>query len=252
MMLISPKDTPQEIINLINEAKTEFIAVTAFINVADWTELIEAVDAAVERGVNIFLYYRESNNRNDLHYLKSAGVVLFHIPQLHAKFYINDSAAIISSMNLLEHSSKYAIEIALKLTNQEELKDLKDYFEKEIESLVNHPFKKSQSSTYNYTHNLKSKLSRSFPDSTFKAADGYVFSSNLIPYFHIMIKEDGIHFKYPRRDWDENKKQELERLPFLQEKGSIKIQDESDNLIRWQVSNIPDIIEFLSLAKTSQ
>jgi phosphatidylserine/phosphatidylglycerophosphate/cardiolipin synthase-like enzyme len=53
----------------------------------------------------------------------------FVVPNLHSKLYISEKEAIMTSMNLYEHSAKENEEIGIHTTNSELLKEIESYLE---------------------------------------------------------------------------------------------------------------------------
>lgn len=104
----------QEIITLINEAEQFLILITPYL--MPWTGLTTAIERARIRGVTIFLVVRGGEEQSK-HVAAAAPLKpflqsLLFIERLHAKIYLSDKAAVMTSMNLVETSALNSIELA--------------------------------------------------------------------------------------------------------------------------------------------
>jgi len=108
----------QEIITLINEATKVLVLVSPYLK--PWQRLTAAIERARVRGVAIHLILRGGEDRAQQEaaaaplrpFLQS----LLFIEYLHAKVYLSERAAVLTSMNLIETSATNSVEFAAYLT----------------------------------------------------------------------------------------------------------------------------------------
>lgn len=98
---------------IIREAK-DFVVLVSPFN-AFWTHLKNDIQVAIQRKVRITLIYQtESYTRGDgTEWLIAQGGKAYRLPNLHAKIYLNESSAMLSSMNLTQGSSKNSMDIGM-------------------------------------------------------------------------------------------------------------------------------------------
>ena len=130
MELIRPTEVTAKILSLIEDASNLLIIVSpynAFINKdnIEWKKLIKQLEKAQSKGVNISYYARLGEYHKGLNALNITPVL---IESLHAKLYLNDSYAILSSMNLVYASDEQSIDFAIKTETAKEYNDVLDYF----------------------------------------------------------------------------------------------------------------------------
>lgn len=111
---------------LIEEAKTELILVSPYVKMDNWGKMKSCLERAIERGVIITLIARK-NADQDLSYIKSLNLKLVLVNDLHAKVYINDNKAIVTSQNLLHSSDINSVEIGYISQTQYERRELIDF-----------------------------------------------------------------------------------------------------------------------------
>lgn len=130
MELIRPTEVSAKILSLIEDATKSLIIVSpynAFINKdnIEWKKLIKQFQKAQSKGVNISYYARRGEHHKGLESLNISPIL---IESLHAKLYINDTYAILSSMNLVYASDEQSIDFAVKTETIKEYNDVLDYF----------------------------------------------------------------------------------------------------------------------------
>ena len=119
------------LLELIDKAEEKVVLITPYVNV--WGHLTQTIESALKRKVRIELYYRyyEMDNKTSVDYeldkslgkLESKGVHCYEVKNLHTKLYLSEKSAIMTSMNLYEHSSKENEEIGLYTEDEELVKD---------------------------------------------------------------------------------------------------------------------------------
>lgn len=129
MKLIKPAEIAAKIMTLIDEADEELIIVSAYNNLSDWDKLQKHFQGALRRKINMNYYVRANEYHKGLDDL---GIKPTPIENLHAKFYMNEKYAIVTSMNLVLYSDTYSLDIGYLTENERELNDLKEYYERFI------------------------------------------------------------------------------------------------------------------------
>lgn len=117
-MRIIQGSVQQEIITLIDGAQKVLVLVSPYLS--PWQRLTAAIERARVRSVAIFLILRGGEDRAKQEaeaaplrpYLQS----LLFIERLHAKVYLSERAAVLTSMNLVEASATNSIEFAAYMT----------------------------------------------------------------------------------------------------------------------------------------
>jgi hypothetical protein len=105
-----------ELTQLIKRTNEKLIFISPFIQIAkNLEDLIRERDS---QNVNIcFVYGKKKHlNADDVHFLRGLShVKLYFCENLHAKCYLNESTAIITSMNLYEYSQQNNQEMGIKV-----------------------------------------------------------------------------------------------------------------------------------------
>lgn len=128
MNIIPPHKISTEILDIIYEAREYVILVSPYVNLKNWDRLSVELQNAQKRGVRIDFFVRnEPENAKSWEQLAQIGIKARLVSNLHAKFYFNEKFGLISSMNLLSSSNSNSIEIATKLTEEQELGELKRF-----------------------------------------------------------------------------------------------------------------------------
>ena len=92
-----------------------------------WMHLSNEIQAAVERGVRVDFIYRNDERNEAIEWLKGVGVNVHAVKNLHAKIYLNESSVLVTSMNLLESSSKNSMEICISINDEKAQNDVPGY-----------------------------------------------------------------------------------------------------------------------------
>lgn len=127
-ILTSTKAITGSIENIVDTATEEAYLVTAYVNltkktdkgIEEWKDLIERIKVKrtrKERKVNFIFIVRDPKNmekeKEILNSLRNYADQIWLVPDLHAKFYYNGDRLLISSMNLILHSTKKNPEIGV-------------------------------------------------------------------------------------------------------------------------------------------
>lgn len=118
-MQIKQGSVHPEVITLINEARQFLILVSPYLK--PWQGLTMAIERARARGVAIVLILRGGDGEQEERIAAAAPLRpflqgLLFIERLHAKIYLSDQAAVLTSMNLHESSALNTIEFAASMT----------------------------------------------------------------------------------------------------------------------------------------
>ena len=128
------------LMHVITTAAQDLVLVSPYIQITAskskrWTELVKAITEAVNRGVSVTFISRaqDAYNHDDimkvLAQFRSMGCSVFLLSSLHAKIYYNDSAALVSSMNLYLASTVKNHEIGVIIDDPVELNVIREYLE---------------------------------------------------------------------------------------------------------------------------
>ena len=105
-------DVEPAVRRLIREAREEIILVSPYNNF--WINLKDDLHDARERGVAVYLIYRKGENLSEIKWLEKEGVTARAVERLHSKLYMNETTALVTSMNLLESSAINSKEICAR------------------------------------------------------------------------------------------------------------------------------------------
>lgn len=209
MEIIKPPEIAGKIMSLFDEADKSVVIVSPYNKFGRWEKMRRHLHNAILRGVRVDFYVRKGAN-TDLQQFSELGIAPIEIEDLHAKIYLNEKAAIITSMNMYEYSDVKSLEIGYQTSNMKEYQDVSDFISTYISRNFNRPeaimrteISKSvidKSSSFEVAGDAKADmecierlamaLGRSFPKAKITKARGYVFSGNLVKGYDLMIGED--------------------------------------------------------------
>lgn len=252
MDIINPNLIGRQIAKLIAQSTEKFYAVTAWLDLSNWTFILEELTKARQRGVSIKIFFR-SIEPHDFQTLDNLGIELYQVKRLHTKFYLNEKEIIVSSMNFIEASDLYAIDIGLHYKDAENYNKLYHYFLKHING--------KNSDVIDYLvddekalKDLHGYLADRFTDSRINhsSTGNYLFSRNLIPIFDIFIKPSEITLKYPIKKPDADTIRDLTSKIHSTIKKEIKTEEPHDNYdyCTWDISisnhSTTDLVNIIS------
>lgn len=144
MELIRPTEITGKILSLMDDAEKRLIIVSPYNTLADkenrpWKKVTKCLQRAKERNVDISYFARKSEDHRGLDML---GITPTLIERLHAKMFLNDHYAILTSMNLVQASDEASLDFAAKTETEEEYRQVLDYFEKYIQPKPLKPLEK--------------------------------------------------------------------------------------------------------------
>ena len=113
------------VLDILRDAKKHVALVSPYNKF--WMHLSNEIQSTVGRGVRVDFVYREDERNEDIERLEGWGVEVHAVKNLHAKIYLNESSVLVTSMNLLESSSKNSMEICISIRDKNEQKDVREY-----------------------------------------------------------------------------------------------------------------------------
>lgn len=135
MKLIKPAEISAKIMTLIDEAEKELVIVSPYNNLTGWNKLINRIKKAQSKGVDISWYTRKNNvEKNNSDEVRSIGIEPVLVDDLHAKIYMNEDYAIVTSMNMSKISDEKSIDIGYITESKAEYDELNKTFLKHIKS----------------------------------------------------------------------------------------------------------------------
>ena len=148
IQVVKDDEVAPAVLRIIREAG-EFVVLISPFN-AFWTHLKNEIQEAIRRNVRVTLIYQaEAYARGDgTEWLIAQGGTVFRHPNLHAKIYLNESSAMLSSMNLTQGSSRNSMDIGMLVDGSDatykellayasRLRNLSTRIESETEDRVN-------------------------------------------------------------------------------------------------------------------
>ena len=134
MKLIKPAEISAKIMTLIDDAERELIIVSPYNNITGWEKLIRRINKTKERGVSILWYSRKNNvqENNAKEVIVNLGIHPVLIEDLHAKIYMNERSAIVTSMNMSKISDDKSIDLGYVTETKEEYDEVYEVYIKYI------------------------------------------------------------------------------------------------------------------------
>lgn len=121
------------ILDVIRSANEKVVLVSPYNKF--WDHLRNAITLAIGRGVKITVVYRIGEDESDIQWLVNQGAAAVGVDKLHAKLFLNESSLLMTSMNLLEVSSKNSHEVAVLIGDGTTQSELRDYVQNGLVSL---------------------------------------------------------------------------------------------------------------------
>ena len=157
-----------KIVNIIREARNELFLITPYIKLNKWKRIKKSLKFAKKIGLKITFILREPASDykmkrvlTQLKAVRGKNCKLYFIENLHAKIYYNRKEALITSMNLHQHSAynNHEVGIIIAKSDKQDLIKLKTY----IDFLIN------EANLY-YKNGKISKVKKSEKSSFFRDA----------------------------------------------------------------------------------
>ena len=115
------------VLNILRNAKKHVILVSPYNKF--WMHIKNAIRSAVGSGVRVDFIFRSDQRNEDIDWLEREGVKVHAVENLHAKIYLNESSVLVTSMNLLESSSKNSMEICISVNDEQAKDEVRKYVE---------------------------------------------------------------------------------------------------------------------------
>ena len=118
--ILGSSDTQAHLTRIITEAERHLVLVSPYVRFDKLRNLARHVQSALAKGVSVTLVLREKDfstgkeeplESEELNRLRSAGLKVFVLKDLHAKIYFSEKNALLTSLNLLDSSINNSIEI---------------------------------------------------------------------------------------------------------------------------------------------
>lgn len=197
MKFIAPLEIASKIMTLIVEAEKELILVSPYVKINDWDKMKKSLSKAVNKGVKISFITRQ-NATNDLTPLKALNIQPILIKDLHAKVYINDKYAIVTSQNITHYSDINSIDIAYQTEDEKERTQLIDFVKNYIKNIepahkniLNIVENKNYENLFPITdwqlEKLTSHFIAKYHNVKFVSTFSYIFSGHLLPFADVMM-----------------------------------------------------------------
>lgn len=203
MKFIPPLEIASQIMTLIQEAEKELIIVSPYVNITSWDKMKKRLQNAVANNLEMTFIARK-NAKQNFSELESLGIKPVLVDDLHAKVYICENYAIVTSLNMIHYSDINSIDVAYKTETEAERKELIDFVNKYVltsKSMNTQTLKERTAFHRVSTKNQDDKKSfndyqveklfqafmNNFRDSFFKRTSTYVFCDNLLPFADVMI-----------------------------------------------------------------
>jgi hypothetical protein len=119
--VITDSDVPSAVLDLIRTADKHIVLVSPYNSF--WGHLKDELRLAIrQREVRVVAFYnpREHTRGDGMDWLYSEGAEVYRVNYLHAKLYLNESSAILTSMNLIEGSSRNSMDIGMVINGRGE------------------------------------------------------------------------------------------------------------------------------------
>ena len=130
--ILTDDDVESAVLELVRAANERLVLISPYNQY--WFHLKKALEEAIiGRGVKVAVgyrtkdaSYRSKEGIEDVAWLAKLGATVVAVANLHAKIYMNESTALVASMNLTEWSTKNSREICVRIEGRERSK-LDDY-----------------------------------------------------------------------------------------------------------------------------
>lgn len=126
--ILTAHHLPYRVVNIIENAQEFVVLVTAYLN--SWTHLDHAIKSTIARGIPITMVMRapdgakrdRDKRTEEATALEELGVRVHFVERLHAKAYVNEKEAIVTSFNLVSGSNE-SIELGVLIQDPPLVRD---------------------------------------------------------------------------------------------------------------------------------
>lgn len=130
MQLIRSEEIKGKILTLINTSEEFVLLISPNINITKVYDLVDSLRSAESRDIPVKFFIRDhEKNIGSEECLDDLGFHYEKFPKLHFKIYLNESKAIITSLNLLINSMTNSLEIGHITTTKEEYDEVVGFIE---------------------------------------------------------------------------------------------------------------------------
>ena len=136
-MVFKDEEVSSRILSVINDAKKYVVIVSPYVHL--WGHARNALELANKRGVDVTFLVRADSDilrGADVKWLVDHRVDVRSVDRLHAKVYVNENTTILSSMNLLESSSKNSLEIGILVRDDGDDRAVREYIDATLMKLA--------------------------------------------------------------------------------------------------------------------
>ena len=141
-ILLYDQNVLPAVMQLVDEATRQIVLVSPFNDYS--TPLRESLERAAKRtGVRIVVVCRADmaeKERAHLEWLSTLGADIHLVERLHSKIYLNESAAVVTSMNLTKGSAVDSREIGFRITDAKTREEITEYVREKLISTA-HPWR---------------------------------------------------------------------------------------------------------------
>lgn len=130
MSILEPHESIPAITSLVRNASKFIRIVSPYSFLEGWDPLVEAINEAVRRGIDVSYYVREKVGLGGLEGIEAT---ILEVPDLHAKMFFSEKEAIISSFHLMNNAD---INWACRLEFPDEYNALAGFFENYISTVA--------------------------------------------------------------------------------------------------------------------
>lgn len=179
---------------LFDESELRLVIVSPYNNFINWTKMKKHLASAVNRNIKISYFIRDQKEPN-LRQFEEIGITPIIIKDLHAKVYLNEKYAIVSSMNMLEYSDTNSIDFAYKTESSNEYDEVIDFINKYIDKeTINTKNDEVDPLSEKEMEILEMMIKDNFRDKKITNEKTYLFSKDIIPHVELFIS-NGITIK---------------------------------------------------------
>lgn len=161
MKFIKPSEISSKIMSLIEETDEYIILVSPYVKISKWYKLLKKIDGLKSRNIPYSFFIRAGDdNFNSVLELEDLRYTFSQIPNLHAKLYLNEKQAIVTSLNLLLSSEINSIELGYITDSKEEHAELVEFCKRQLS--IDFEFQKPTSKPQNsvdWKNNICNSLS---------------------------------------------------------------------------------------------
>ena len=190
MEFIQPAEITSKIMTLMDDADLKLVIVSPYNNFYRWIKFKKHLTSAIKRNVN-FEYYIRDQKDIDFKQFEDFGITPKLIKDLHAKIYLNEKYAIISSMNIIEYSDNNSIDFAYKTETSKEYNEINSFLNKFIiQNNRLQDLEQREALTESEINNLEKLIIKRFPNSKITNSKTYLFSKDMFTGFEVSISNE--------------------------------------------------------------